>query len=429
MTMSGELAAGVRGRPGWLPKRVGWRDAVAIAAYLLAVAGGARLSVPDPVPSPLWPLPVLALLGVAVLLLRETRPTTALIAATVLMVASIAVGSAAEVFLVLVMLFETGARRAPRAAWLSFAAVAVVTALVAGPLLANRLVRGPALWGTSLRRGTSIADFLLNTGNFTAIVVPLALIATLLGLNVGHRRRFVAARAERAAQARRELAAQVRADERERISREMHDVIAHSIAVMIALSDGAQAAAARRPEAAQDAMRRVSETGRRTLGEVRRLLGSVSDPEAAQPETPGSPSIAELPALVDEFRAAGLPVRLDVGGEHPDDPVLGFTVYRIVQESLTNVLRHATGVRDVHVDVALSAAGADVVVEDRSDPVAGVADLGRGLLGIRERAAFYDGEVEAGPRAIGGWRVSARLAAVPALRTAGFALGGQGGNR
>lgn len=248
--------------------------------------------------------------------------------------------------------------------------------------------------------------------SFAALFLGIALIITLLGINVGHRRRLIAALVERADQMQRErdqLASIAGAHERERIAREMHDVIAHSLSVMIALADGAHAAAPQRPEESRQVIGRVAETGRRTLGEVRRLLTTVREGDGAG--TPPAPAlgIEQLPALVDEFRAAGLPVRLQQRGTLEPGAALGLTVYRIVQESLTNVLRHAQDVRDVLVRVLVGAGEVTVLVEDTSSPALPVTDPGRGLVGIQERAAFYAGHVSAGPRAGGGWRVAVRL--------------------
>jgi signal transduction histidine kinase len=228
----------------------------------------------------------------------------------------------------------------------------------------------------------------------------------------GQRRRLLSTlvdRAQRLARERDQQAEIATARERERIAREMHDVIAHSLSVMIALADGARAAADDRPGEAKDVMGRVAQTGRRTLGEVRRLLGSVrgdpSDPALHAPQ----PDASQLAALVAESVAAGLPVRLTETGPRPGDPAVGLSVYRIVQESLTNVLRHASDVEDVSVEVAWSTDAVSVVVRDRSAPVAPADGAGRGILGMRERAALFDGEATAGPHSGGGWQVRARL--------------------
>lgn len=237
-------------------------------------------------------------------------------------------------------------------------------------------------------------------------------VATLVGWlrasrTAEHQRRAEAAQARAEAEAAR--VNEARLAERERIAREMHDVIAHSLSVMIALADGAHAAAPQRPEESRQVIGRVAETGRRTLGEVRRLLTTVREGDGAG--TPPAPAlgIEQLPALVDEFRAAGLPVRLQQRGTLEPGATLGLTVYRIVQESLTNVLRHAQDVRDVLVRVLVGAGEVTVLVEDTSSPALPVTDPGRGLVGIQERAAFYAGHVSAGPRAGGGWRVAVRL--------------------
>jgi signal transduction histidine kinase len=204
----------------------------------------------------------------------------------------------------------------------------------------------------------------------------------------------------------------------------MHDVIAHSLTVMIAVSDGARLAADENPQQAKEAIGRVAETGRRTLSEVRRLLGTVRDGESAstvepalagareaQPQHAPQPDAGRLPALVQEFADAGLPVRMTLSGRPPADAALGLTVYRIVQESLTNSLRHATDLQSVEVHVDWLADEVGIVVQDTSaSPPASVITetVGRGLLGMQERAALYNGMIEAGPQDLG-WRVAARL--------------------
>ena len=194
----------------------------------------------------------------------------------------------------------------------------------------------------------------------------------------------------------------------------MHDVIAHSLSVMIALSEGAHAAAPSRPDEARIAMGRAAETGRRTLAEVRRLLGSVrADPADPPADSAPQPGVGQLMALSEEFARAGLPVRLDLEGSPAEDAALGLTVYRILQESLTNALRHATGATEVRARVRWTADAVRITVEDDAPRRLGVgdtgADVGRGLLGIRERAALYGGDAQAGPRDDIGWRVSVRL--------------------
>jgi signal transduction histidine kinase len=264
-------------------------------------------------------------------------------------------------------------------------------------------------------------DFVGDRVNIALALLALLLITTLIGTNVGSRRRYIAAlvdRAERLERERDQQAEIAAAGERERIAREMHDVIAHSLSVMIALSEGAHATSSVDPERSRDAIARVAETGRRTLSEVRRLLGSVRAVGTIADTTPRergvaapAPGARELAPLAEEFRRAGLPVGLTLTGEAPPDPALGLTVYRIVQESLTNALRHAAGATCVAARVAWHPDRVEIDVADDGDAGArpGEALPGRGIVGIRERAGLYGGSVSAGPRAGDGWRVSVVL--------------------
>lgn len=406
----GVVTAPLTDAPPNRPWRLPASDLIALLTYIVIAGAAAFLSSESELVTPAWAMAACGIAGVAVVLLTDRHPRLMLATALALMVFSAGLGSGAEVVLVLWLLFRAGAKHSGREAWISLGA-AIVVAAAAALLLALRMRVGPPLLGLSLRQTIEAwpTDWLSALLSFTV----MALLMTLVGIDVGHRKRNVAALTERAEQMRRERDQQAeiaRALERERIAREMHDVIAHSLAVMIALADGAKATVLKRPEEAQVAIGRVAETGRRTLGEVRRLLSGVREDDveslALQPSPPG---IGQIPALVDEFRAAGLPVRLERRGADSPDAVVGFTVYRIVQESLTNVLRHARDVRDVLVRISLQQEEVAVLVEDASSQPVAEADPGRGLFGIRERAAFYDGQVEAGPRTGGGWRVHVRL--------------------
>jgi signal transduction histidine kinase len=212
------------------------------------------------------------------------------------------------------------------------------------------------------------------------------------------------------------------AEERARIAREMHDVISHSLAVMVTLSDGAARVAAKDPVAAASAMERVSETGRDAVRDMRRLLGVLApapDEEALAPQPGGT----DLVKLAETYRQAGLPVKLSLDTPLPADAVLQLTVYRIVQESLTNALRH--GPSGTRAEVVVSAPAPDsveVAVANSgglaaSDPSAAAVDqapasldsAGHGLVGMRQRVSLYGGTLEAGPTPEGGWRVRALL--------------------
>jgi signal transduction histidine kinase len=253
--------------------------------------------------------------------------------------------------------------------------------------------------------GPNLLVFVFLTGMGTAAVV--------LGVNVQTRRAYLASVEDRAAQLERERDQQGRlaaAAERARIAREMHDIVAHNLSVMIALADGAGFMAESDPPRSAGAMEQVSKTGRHALGEMRRLLGVLRDDgEAALAPQPG---LADLDGLLEQVRAAGLHVTLETSGS----PIaLGsgaeLTVYRLVQEALTNTLKHAGPDARANVRLRYEPDGIDVEVTDDGRGLARVSAGGQGLSGMRERAAVYGGSIEAGPAAGGGWRVHTRLAA------------------
>ncbi|MEU5790158.1 histidine kinase [Micromonospora purpureochromogenes] len=273
-----------------------------------------------------------------------------------------------------------------------------------------------------------------------AIAIYFALVTGgvwLAALNVRTRRLYVLSLEERAATLEREREAEARAavaGERARIARELHDVVAHSMAVMIVQADGARYMLDQDPETARAAVKVVADTGRQALEEMRRLVDVLREPSPAEPpattESPATAeppddaavtadpehrraAVAELPALLDRFRDAGLRVRHTVTGEPAAlPPGLDLTVYRVVQEALTNALKHA-GV-GASVTVTLEHVPDAVVVRVVDDghgrpPVGPAPSGGHGLVGMRERVGVYDGSLVAGPRLAGGWRVEARL--------------------
>jgi signal transduction histidine kinase len=236
----------------------------------------------------------------------------------------------------------------------------------------------------------------------------LTIAAAVLGTSARHHReRTTRLEVERDQQSR--LAA---AAERARIAREMHDIVAHNLSVMIALADGAAFAAGQSPERSVTAMETVSATGRQALGEMRRLLGVLRDDQSAGTLVP-QPGVHEIDRLVGQVRAAGLPVTLAVEGDGEALPAgAQLTVFRLVQEALTNSLKHAGPKASAAVRLRYDAAGVDVEVSDdgTGERAPSQAAHGLGLNGMRERAAVYAGTVEAGPLPSGGWRVRTRLA-------------------
>lgn len=249
----------------------------------------------------------------------------------------------------------------------------------------------------------------------------VAVTAFVLGVNMRTRRQYLASLQDRAERAERERDQQARiatAGERARIAREMHDIVAHNLSVMIALADGAAFAARTGSPEAEHAARQVSDTGRQALGEMRRLLGVLRDDEPGHGESGGGsprapqPGIAAIDDVVAQVRAAGLAARLAVEGEPFAVPQTAqLAVFRLVQESLTNVLKHAASPSEVRVRLRYDAPVVAVeVVDDGGEAApASAGGGGHGLTGMRERAAMFGGEVSAGPRPGGGWRVAAHV--------------------
>lgn len=197
--------------------------------------------------------------------------------------------------------------------------------------------------------------------------------------------------------------------ERNRIAREMHDVVAHSLSVMIALSDGARVVGKRDQTRAEEVLLELSGTGRAALADMRRMLGVLRHEEAGALEP--QPTSGNLEQLLEGFRTAGLPLTyIYVGDPLPSDKVFELTVFRIIQESLTNSLRYARNVSAVQVRVERGKRQLRLEISDNGDAtrVPSVGS-GRGLRGMRERAALFEGTVDAGPASTGGWLVKATL--------------------
>jgi signal transduction histidine kinase len=215
-------------------------------------------------------------------------------------------------------------------------------------------------------------------------------------------------RASRLARERDERARSAVAEERARIARELHDVVGHSVSVMTV-----QASAVRRllkadQEREREALLVVEQTGREALAEMRRLVGVLRRPEEAPALAP-QPSLEFLDKLVEHVREAGLPVELRVEGEPTQlAPGIDLTAYRLIQEGLTNALKHAEASR---AEVVVRYRGDDVelLVLDDGRGAGGSDGGGHGLVGIRERVTVYGGELDAGPRAEGGFALRARL--------------------
>ncbi len=255
------------------------------------------------------------------------------------------------------------------------------------------------------------------------ITMMVALGALVFGVwAFGERRRtrglYVAQLEERAAQLERDRDREAKlavSNERTRIAREIHDVVAHGLSIMIVQADGGLYAADASPEQAKKALATIGDTGRASLTEMRKMLGLLKqdaqpdlDPDQPRPQ----PGISSLPELIENVRQAGLSVDYQVTGTPRDLPaLLGLTAYRIVQEGLTNTLKHAGpgALTSVHLDFGREMLTVVVTDDGHGAGVAPSSDPGHGLLGMRQRASISGGTVNAGPKAGGGYEVIAKL--------------------
>jgi signal transduction histidine kinase len=300
------------------------------------------------------------------LLVRRERPLAMLVVASFAYYAAMLADSGA-VFPALIVAFYSAAQFLPR--------------------------RTAFLWGTAAFAGAALAVSIEHFDRSPAALARLAFLAAawVLGDNARVRRERQEDRARQAV-----------ADERARIARELHDVVTHNVSVMVVQAAAGNDVFDERPDQARAALAAIEQTGRQALGELRRLLDVVSDGNAPQP------GLAQLDELVDHVRRAGVGVELTVDGTPRElPPALDLSAYRIVQEALTNTLKHAHASR---ATVRVRYAPGEVDVEVADDGV-GAASTGggRGLVGMHERVKLFGGELRAGPRPGGGFEVRARM--------------------
>jgi signal transduction histidine kinase len=240
-------------------------------------------------------------------------------------------------------------------------------------------------------------------------LIPLA-AAWILGDNLRTRRAYtdeLEAKAERLEREREEESRRAAAEEQTRIARELHDVIAHNVSVMVVLAAAGNDVFERDARRAREALRSIESTGRAALVELRRLLGVVRRDDST--EYAPQPGLDRLPDLVEQVRAAGLPIELEIAGSPRTLPAgIDLSAYRIVQEALTNTLKHAEA-SHAHVRVRYDNASVAVEVDDDGRGPNGSAPGGHGLIGMRERVALAGGELMTGVRPDGGFAVSARF--------------------
>jgi len=266
-------------------------------------------------------------------------------------------------------------------------------------------------------------DAMVDTSASVLEMWLLSVAAFAVGDSMRSRRAHLAAVEQRTADLAREerqRAALAVAAERTRITRELHDVVAHGMSVMVVQAQGAAAALDRHPDRAADALHHVIEVGRSSLAEMRRLLAAGRTGPAGDARLSPLPGIGDVPGLVDQLRSAGMRIELDVRGVPDAVPAaVDLSAYRIVQEGLTNALKHAGpgAVTRVALDFRTDCVRLEVS-DDGIGPPEGVDATGNGLRGIAERVAMLGGELATGPGADGsGFRLVATLPLAAVLVT------------
>jgi signal transduction histidine kinase len=253
-----------------------------------------------------------------------------------------------------------------------------------------------------------------DAGGGDFIFTPLLFSITwLFAFGIGRkleRARFAEERAARIELQRAEEARAAVAEERARIARELHDVVGHSVSVMTVQASGVRRLLRPDQEREREALLVVEQAGREALAEMRRLVGVLRRPEEAPALAP-QPSIQHLDRLVEQAREAGLPVHVEIEGTATELPVgLDLTAYRLVQEALTNAIKHAQATRaDVVVRYGDGAVELVITDDGRGSSDGSGESGGQGLVGMRERVAVYGGELDAGPEPGGGFALRARL--------------------
>jgi signal transduction histidine kinase len=253
-------------------------------------------------------------------------------------------------------------------------------------------------------------------------LLSTATAALALGLTVRIRRAQLAGLRERAARLEIERDQRGRlavATERARVAREMHDIVGHNLSVIITLADAGRYATDLAPERGKEALQLIGDTGRQALSELRRVLGVLRETagtSGAEPALSPQPGLADIDTLCAGVRAAGLEVVYRTAGDVETlDSGVQLTVYRIVQEALTNTLKHAGPDTRVHLAILVEDTSLTIRVQDTGPALlpGPPREEGHGLVGLRERAALYGGKVSAGPAPGGGWSVRATLDLTP----------------
>jgi signal transduction histidine kinase len=333
----------------------------------------------------------------------------------------LAVAAMAATAAAFVVVVTKGSGPLPLALLVSLATYFVASRLprrlsIAAAALAAAAIGGAICYAAASRVDTPLAA--------DAVVgfLPIA-AAWFIGDSAAARRRYLAGLAEqheRERQVEAERARREVREERVRIAQELHDVVAHTLAVMTVQAGVGRRLMARRPEEAASALESIESIGRTAQDELRVVLGLLREDGAAAAELAPAPRLIDLKALVETVRASGTSVKLRVAGtDRRLSPALELSLYRVVQEALTNVVKHAPHARAT-VDLVISDQSVRIVVADDGSPAAGAGspgyDAGRelrppghGIVGMRERVGAFGGSLAAGPTAGGGFRVVADI--------------------
>ncbi|WP_307871570.1 sensor histidine kinase [Micromonospora sp. U21] len=273
------------------------------------------------------------------------------------------------------------------------------TVAVSIPVRRSVLCAGGCLAVVSVGLAMTAGDLWSRTGAVGYAAVMIA-PAWVLGWSIRERRALAARQGEH-------LIRQAATEERLRVARELHDVVAHTLSLIVVKAAVANHVAEADPREAGAALRVIEETGRTALTDIRRVLGVLREEAPYAP----APGLDELRGLAERATIGGVDVRLDIRREAPDGAVpesVGLTVYRIVQEAVTNVVKHAAPAACRATVTVTSGEVRVEVIDDGQRPVEVIGE-GHGLVGMRERVAVHGGDFRAGPRAGGGFAVAARL--------------------
>lgn len=377
----------------WSHRRLVALDAVAAAVYIgtglvtaLTPGPPGSLVGTSPPTGPIWPVVVFVVLTGGPLAVRRAWPVPVFVVVSAAALVHTRFAFGLGPFVAAAFALYMVAVTVPRRAW--------------EPTLAIGLISGTGAFlaaSGALPRTERLSTYLPG--------------ALLLGCawSVG---RVVQESRQRNVQLATQQAARAVTDERLRIARELHDVITHSVGLIAVKASVANHVAATRPEETQAALRVIEDVSRQTLVDTRQLLGVLrpaEDGTAQDPDLAPQPGLSEIPRLVEQTESAGVEVDMAIADAASVPPDVGLSVYRIVQEALTNVRRHTTG---ASCRVRVDADDTEVRVEvlDNGSPGGhSQADTGRGLLGMQERVSLHGGTLDVGPLKQGGFRVAARL--------------------